>query len=872
MANVTKKTQQYLGDYTVSRASFANIDAVFAGFHSSEFKKRSARKRFQAVNQQLLDCILSAPEKAFLLPAVIEYIARVNKEQLLEEPLHINLFEFWLNQFSGISEQENYKVRGKITGKYILREDYQAIFPIGMGKTFQGSHFVAAHLSPDADTMIASFWGWADAFSARVGDALHIWSLPGGAPDTPATTACRELLGEAVFDVLANPSTSLRLAAIDLVSQKGFIKTKGDTQISSLTGDKAVVLVDDAGYYLGDWHQADYEPVRKVIIRFKSCLRWFENNLHVKLISLFAKKGLNIRDLGSFAKEVFDVPIKNCEPVLEFDQCEKKDLNDFFIKVLGLKKGLDGTFRELNAALAQLSVNELSDLQLQVEALSSSDLFDEKGQLKENRPEIFNTLEKLIYDLDRAIHRVRDYAERLDVALSIKRNVLGHLSQYVTMRSEVDDLRIMMKKLEYLTVVIPAEDGQLFPVGVVWANILNKSTLGTVTFRDFCNQEEVKMAPYLVPISVMDHHKTSLKTSSPPLAIISDAQSCNVLLAEQAFAVNDRYGHNELSKEQLESETKALQSLPSSLETLRLLQRLMQRRLAADTCGPYYIHADREWTEYVCILHAILDDTDLLTKVSKRDVECVAKLINRMKSLSIKKDVLVIDLDTMALHKDFAKAAAKQILHNPEMYSFYKKIYEAKEGEVEKNLTTNNEADYQALFVDTKEQNGCCRVGQSKLFSVNMPTYRKHAAQFRSYWAKNAQEVYEKDAAIDLHIHMISTIPSADEVYKDKVGHYSHQDELWFWVPSTPRAYDHLTSFLVAFQSATKFVPSTSNLEFLSETPEEMEQIFIRNLPGLSHKKLSGKPHLSMAVLYFPAGLLNSRKAMITPYLPRIMA
>ena len=49
---------------------------------------------------------------------------------------------------------------------------------------------------------------------------------------------------------------------------------------------------------------------------------------------------------------------------------------------------------------------------------------------------------------------------------------------------------------------------------------------------------------------------------------------------------------------------------------------------------PFFIHPAREFREYLCFLHAILDDTDLLTKVSSRDLECVAQFLNRLKSLS----------------------------------------------------------------------------------------------------------------------------------------------------------------------------------------------------------------------------------------------
>ena len=37
-----------------------------------------------------------------------------------------------------------------------------------------------------------------------------------------------------------------------------------------------------------------------------------------------------------------------------------------------------------------------------------------------------------------------------------------------------------------------------------------------------------------------------------------------------------------------------------------------------------------------------LDDTDLLTKISRVDVECMASLLNRLKSLTMKKEVEIV--------------------------------------------------------------------------------------------------------------------------------------------------------------------------------------------------------------------------------------
>jgi len=635
------------------------------------------------------------------------------------------------------------------------------------------------------------------------------------------------------------------------------------------SGEKAVILVDENGHFLGDWHGSDVEPIRKIIIRFKSCLRWFENNLHVKLISLFTKKDLHINDIPPFLSSVFDVSIYDCEPVKEFTERQKKDLHDFFLKVLGLKKGLHSAFAELNQALTKLSAYELGQFQAELESLRDSELFDSSGHLREDRPAIFHRLEKIINQLDKTIHHTRDYVEQLDVALDIKSKVFGIPSQFVTMRSDIEDIRIKMKKHEYLTVVVIEEEDKFFPVGVVWANAIQRPDLGTVTFRDFCNQEEVRMSSYLTPISVVDHHKSSFKTASPPLALIGDVQSCNVLIAEQVFNMNSPYGSGGMTALEIEQNLQDLRQSPSP-SNMRLMQRLVQRQLAAATRGDYYVHPDREMLEYLFFLHAILDDTDLLSKVSKRDVECVVELLNRYKSLTVRREVEVINLDGIPRDKNFAREAAKRILQHPEMYSLYRKVYESKEQEIQNNLKECQYDHYKSLFLDTKEQNGCCRVGQTKLFSRNFPAFLESVPKLMEFWLTTARQVVQEQPEIDLHLHMISTIPSADEVYADKGGRYSHLDELWFWVPSTQKAYDHLASFLTSFQASHQF-NQEAYLEFLPDVVEDIQQIFMRNCPQLTYRQTTDKPNLPIVVLHFSAATLNSRKAMITPYLPRII-
>ena len=744
-----------------------------------------------------------------------------------------------------------------------------------MDKSYQGSHFVAAHLSPDVDTMVASFWGWLDAFSARVGTGQHHWSLPGGPPDSPVTTIFKELFGSEVFNLASRSSKALTLNAMDLVTQKKLKKELGHV----LTGEidhgheTAIVLINEQGHYLGDWRDSDVEIVRQISILFKSCLRWFENNLHTKLITLFAKTDLSIKDFPDFNKSIFDVKIKDCEPAREFNEKQVHDLNNFFCKILGIEEGLNGTFRDLNESLARLSVDAMSRFQNLVESLPSSELFDSKGRLIEDRPLIFHQFEKIINHLDDAIKSVRNYVERLDVVVGIKHIVLGLPSLYITLRSDVDEMLQKMNSFDFLTIVVPELNGALFPVGIVRANDLRMLTLGTVSLRDFCNLEEVKMAPYLEVISVIDHHKSSLRTLSVPSAIIGDAQSCNVLLAEVAFLINDKFSLGGLKSAEIEQQIVDVSSAENNPSQTRILQNLLNRRIVAQAKHPFFIHPKREFDEYLSFLHAILDDTDLLTKVSNRDVYCVASLLNRMKSLSICREVEVIHFDDIPKDKLFAKKAAQRIIEQEDMYSLYKKIYELKESEVESNLKLCIQGQPSNIFLDTKEQNGCARIGQTKLFASNFPYFSRHAKLVREIWLNKAKDVLEMHPEVDFHLHMISTIASANEVYHNQTGNYSHKDELWIWIADTQHGLEHLNYFLVAFARMTHNLVSSMSIELSGPNAKQHGLTFATHMPDVlqivSEDNSEIEPY---AILRFRAGAINSRKSMISPNLPRIIS
>ncbi len=653
--------------YLAPFESFPRIDEFIASLGEASFYSLSLENRYQYVFEHLYDWIKNSSPNSFLLGSVLDFFTKLNEQKALQDSdiCNFSIFELWLNQNGTLSSEENLRIRAKIGGKFIPREEYQAFFPIGMGKMYPGSHFVAAHLSPDVDTMVASFWGWIDSFSARVGSGLHYWSLPGGPPDAPFSRIFQKLFGAGIFSHFARTSSHLFLQAMDLITQG---------------------------------------------------------------------------------------PCKNKEP-------------------------------------------------------------------------------------------------------------------HVTLLNELQDIHMAMEQVDCVPVVMCNKD-ELFSMGIVRKQDLYQKVLGTVSLRDFCNLQEINTPPYLEVISVVDHHRTSLQTSSVPTALIGDVQSSNVLLAEQVMRINDQYSLGGLTVADIEKQLSELSSSLDCPSDIRIFQKLLQRQQVALQSTSFYIHPKREFLEYYCYLQAILDDTDLLSKVSYRDILCIAQLLNRLQSLTFGREVEVIHFDDLPKDASFVKKCAQRILKNPDMYALYKVVFDLRETEVATHLELCIAGKPSAIFLDTKEQNQCARVGQTKLFRSNFPFFQEHKKKIREVWQQQSQEACKKNPAIDLHIHMISTIANADEVYSDSIKEYSHLDEVWFWTPNSLRGNERLHHFLKGFQQAMIKHGEKGSIEFIGPVSQEWIELFSTYLSGLAKRFSPQEMRVGMVVLQCKAGALNSRKSMITPYLP----
>ncbi len=863
-----------LGEFPFESKKFEGLDSVFSNFQEKEFQEKNAHDKGDFVNRTLVDLILKAPEPTFLLKEVVDFISAIQKERILEQ-YTFSSFELWLNQFSKLSAQENYKIRGKIVGKWIPRDTYQLYFPIGMGKSYPGTHFVTAHNSPDLDTTVASFWGWVDAFAAQVSEGLHIWNIPGGPPVTQVEIGIlfNDLFGGDVFSCLAKTRLSLTLTSLDLMTQRGMIRKHTNDLALSFDHERqrnAVVLTDKEGYYIGDWRTIDVEGVRQIVMSLNNCLMWFESNLHIQLISCFAEKKVTVDYVSKVIRSLLEMKINECAPTKELPPHQLQFVNDYLVKVLGIEKGIESSFEEFSLSVEKVEIVNFSQIIAWLRSPLKSELFDKNGILTENRSQIFNQLEILVKMLSDAFNAIRKYVDSLNIAFRIKTEVFGFAPQYLSQRTDIEEIRSRIGNYSYLTVNQTDIEGRQIPIGIVNASDLQKETLGTVTLRDFCNREEMKIPSYLQIISVIDHHKSALHTDSPPKVIISDAQSSNAIVAEMAFKINDQYGLGGMTEKEVDEQLKEASKSLDTVQGIRLYQRLLQKKKILRGSCHHYVDPKREMVEYIHFIYAILDDTDLLTKVSRVDVDCMGSLLNRLKTLILKKEVEIVNFEDIKEDHDFTSKAADRLLQNKDFYSLYSKVYEHKEQGVDENFDRALKGESSNIFTDTKILSYCNRVGQTKIFARNYPIFKKVAPKLRKRWYEKALSIYANNREIMLHLHTISTIASAEELFKGGKLSYGHQDEMWFWVPHTELAIEKLKLFLSGFKSSRAAQKLNFEVEFTGNNGRELSQVFKESFLPIKHILPENPQDLPIAILRYNAGGLNSRKAMIAPYLPRL--
>lgn len=875
-----KKTETFskkIHHYHLYFENLSHSEEALQKFQTPEFKNSTDSYRFNLISQTLVSLIDQTPAPCFLLPALTLFIDQVNS-------LHtghrytFSALELWLNQFSNLTPTAHQKIRGKIMGQYIAREKYQNLFPIGNNKTYFGSHYITAHSSPDLDTTIASFWGWVDAFAAKIGSGLHIWNVPeGGILSSLEASPLTDLIGKNLFTTLSQNSSSLSPISIDFISQKNLVKKSlsGILEETHLheRDEHPTLVVDEHGHFVGDLRDEDYQAIGQISRLLVNGLQSFQNQLLSHLIHIFSKTKVSKDSIIHEMDSLFKQSIHSYLEHSSTSDHLKQHTHNFLEKMLGLKEGSQGSFNQLAAALKKLQINKLSELESQLSlAFTQNHVFGTDGSLKETRPDIFKSFDQMSIVVNQAIDQFRDYMSRVEIAIGIKKHVLGHAATYVTSDASLQEVLDKLRQFDHLSVVMANKDGSFWPLGIIKAEEVRKPTLGTVSLRDFSNRNEVHIDSQLEVISVMDHHKLNLKTSSPIVAHLADVQSCNTIAAEEAFKIHDQYLFEYQSKESLVNEMQINQTSHNHA-AYRLQNRILKKLNATFEPKEYFIHSQRALFEYLSYIHAIIDDTDLFSKMTPRDLTCVTELLNRIKSIHDKKEVEVLHFDDIENNAEFMKKAVQKLVKNHEMYAIYSGIFEKREKDIEQALKAAVNGKSFEIFSDTKEQNGCCRVGQTKFFAQNSPTLENHLESLIEVWWKKAQESHQSHSFLDLHIHMVSTIPNADDVYKEGTKNHSHKDYLWIWAPHAPQAIAHLTYFLNAFKNCAELRSNHIQFQVLTDEKADVDyegllKHHFLSCPSFKSSKIHKK--MPVIILSFDAGTLNSRKVHITPFLPNI--
>lgn len=870
MSLYSSSNSKLLGDCSISFKKLTGEEEALKRLNEEFLSLSNEKEKIDAIATTLYQCIVNS-KSSFLLCAVIRFIDSV-RQKIYPDFIFAD-FELWLNQFSTISPEENYYIRSCIMGKYVPREEYQIYFPIGMNRRFSGPHFVTAHDSPDLDTTIASFWGWVDAFAAQVTNGLHIWNIPGGLQLSQVEVAFlfSEIMQGSSDLIIMRNRNILSVSSFDLMTQKGFIK-KYSENISDGNYERqlhATVLINKLGHYIGDWRDIDVERVQQIVILFDSCLHWIENHLQDLIISLLAKKIIDRKAVQATIIDITDFPLENAKPVRLFTKIQKKYMEEFLIKVIHVDKGLQCSILELMLALERQGFGEFTHVFSKLKHFIEKDIFSSSSISSDARCFLFSHIEKIRNLIENLFESIRVSMRSLGIALQIKRDVFGYLPHYVTKHVSLEELKIKIGNYSHLTVAVGDSDGKLTPIGVVHAVDMQQECLGTVSLRDFSNKSEVEIPPYLEVISIIDHHKSILETKSPTVSSISDAQSSNVIVAEKAFQINDRYSVNGMTQIQIETQIKNLQN-SNDFRSLRIMRRLLQRKMNFNKEKNYFIDPIREYTEYRHFVYAILDDTDLLTKVTRRDVECMCSLLNRMKSLALQQEVEIIDFDEISENNEFVSSAAKKLLQNEDLYSLYQKIYDAKEQNLNQLIEESIYKDSIGIFADTKIQNHCVSVGQTKIFPNNHTQYVKHRDTLRSRWIEKCNEQFILQNQIDLYLHMISTLASAKQLYTASACNHTHNDELWIWIPNCETSIEHLQFFLTTWQQLPELEKNITSIELYGKDSDIYEHILKQSFLKKLNITQFTKHKFSICIIYYSAGCMNSRKTMITPFIPRV--
>jgi hypothetical protein len=865
-----------IGDIEFGSKSFRDIETVISKFSTPQFQESTSIERNSAVNRTLLELIESEPRHSFLLREVIDYAQRVTDQHVLDGNYNLTAFERWLNQHAELSNEEQRVIRGKIIGKYVPRDEYQIFFPIGHDKYYPHSHYVTAHNPPDLDSTTGSFIGWMDAFGCKVGNTLTVWNVPQGEPSPLISHYFNLIFTPKVFTRIAKNKVVISPVAMDIVNQERLHRVACSSDIRDFQHNRNtthIIVVDDDGFFLGDWRISDVDSVGRIQRLLNMSIHSYEKLIISSYTELMSHDSITKEDCELFLNSVFNCKIGN--PKLRFQRyniTDQESLDKYLRIVLKLENGSDTSFIEFFRYMDKISKSIYGQFIDTIKLMLAPENFcPDTGKLTLSRAHIFNLFHQSYSKLTESIQLGRDYYDRMDVALAVKKDILGHTLNYVSTKAEPTEILQKLRGYQHITVCFPDKKGRLIPVGVIHRNDLHKDSLGTVTLRDFCNNDEIKLAKDVRVISAIDHHRSEMNSRECMTITIADVQSVNVLLAEKAFIINDLYSNCNQSLHSIDEQIKSIQSNDKHLEPteLRQLARLMQKKQAIYRSGSkYFIHPEREIIEYTLMLNAIVDDTDLFNKCGWRDLKAIADVVNRMKSIICGREMEILSLEPYNKNsKSDLRKAINDFLNNEDIVSFYKNIFEHRRLMIDEWMKNPSQHGY--CFEDRKIQNEFCAVSQLKLFPENKKSFIKHRSELLDDWIASNQLVKRKTSVVDFFLQMNSTIQINSTDSDDTTETY---DELWFNIDDqSEQGASRLRQFFDALVQSDKYPDFIiqARVEGPDNATNKLLSAIVENNLKISPVSIKTENAEPIICLRIKTSSMNSRKADITPYLPK---
>ena len=809
------------------------IASLAATFQTPEFNNQCQQEQFYTLCRSLHVWIKEQKTPCFLLPKLSAIISAINELKILESPFRFSNFEMWLILFSDLSDSEKQAVRNKISGISMPRQAYQLLYPIEPGKYHSGAHTTCAHHSPDLDTSVTSFWGWLDSFNAQIGEGMHLWNLPGGLLGKSDSFIFEKMLGKKGLENIAKARTSLCPLAIDLIDRNCMRLCTGDAHLSKITFshyEDAIIIVDHQGYFLGQWHKKDLARVEAIFSLLSQTFTWIQRELFSKLVALFANKNPTEADYDTLLKELLS--LRPCDSALSHLCAPKELLEATFMRLFQLNQA-DFSLADLASACEEKKhIFTSTTLQEALTSLNTEKLFQASTGLVKERYEVFGFIQKISTKLETSLRDLQLWCDRIEVGLMIKEDILQIKSHSISVKAELGEVEQALQKLNWICAVYPEKNGRMIPVGVITKEKLAKRCLGTAALRDFSSNQEMEISKRIDVISIVDHHKCHIHSHFAPVAHISNTQACSTLVAELKNALLTQ-GEKIATKDNLAT----------------------------------WISPERIFLQNMSLTLALLDDTDSLKKAGFRDLEAFSSLINEMLSLNSTTAKLIP-----------SHAEKETILHHPQVKELFQLIDQTRAAVLETEIVSAAQAsgDHEpSLFRDTKIQNNCARVGQIKLLTQVSEHFAKYKHDLRSTWAARARQLCRSQRNLSLHLQMISTLLKDGE-------EAPAQDELWIWCDQSERGYEHMTHFLRGFRLSEAI---QKELAWLKSNPNDtgaltvtihaskeavkplMDVVCVNFMKCASRVNILDSQEAYITISYRP-GTINSRKSLISPYLP----